>query len=373
MVDCTRRFLNYLRRKLLTQSNGEDTLDIIDLKLPDDFYEKLNKNILFTGAGFSKGFGGLLASELEQYIFNNVKSNDDIKSIIAKGSGNYEDNFSLLRENKKIYTEVLESVFKLIDENIRKNNNVYNLKKFLELFYKNDSYNFIFTANQDLLLERYAMFTTDNDFIDENNNHIANEPKLYFPYQDYNLTPIVRNTINRCIQNRGKDYKFEDMTKTVKFESSKFPSNNVINYVKLHGSWNWHHTEGYVINITGVNKSSDMDTTKILKTGRNLFNKVVKTKLNIVVVGYSFGDPHINDILLDAIHNQSRIIIISSESYQKMRERGVNFEKHKNDSDSREVFYASIAKYYQFKFEDFIDGSNFYAANEFGNLKEYLK
>src|SRR5262245_56804105 len=93
--------------------------DELDISLPADFEESLNKTILLTGAGFTKNFGGLLASEVWQFIFYDHDTPDTIKSVMREKSGNYEEIFGFLEGNdSEKYIEILQKQFKLMDDNI---------------------------------------------------------------------------------------------------------------------------------------------------------------------------------------------------------------------------------------------------------------
>lgn len=325
-------------------------MEEINIQMPKDLEERINKNILLTGAGFSKDFGGLLADEISTYLFNSDEITPSIKSKIAHSeNSNYEDVYHFLsRTDQYIYEKLLLDIFKNFDKEIIKKTISYNLDKLIALFGKKESYNFIFSLNQDLLVERLFLKQgkkkqgdyNGNEAVKNNLNVIIN---LNFPYTNYSLPNVIKHkeNSNGCIQ--GDDfYNFDDFVQVIKFENNCLPCLGM-NYIKIHGSANWPHSEGNNILVTGKNKTESMEKFNVLKSCFAMFNKILNLKqLKVVVIGYSFSDKHINDLLLNAVKLQAKLIIIDKRKFEDFKNHIIFSE---NIDTSRSEFLDGVEIY----------------------------
>jgi hypothetical protein len=347
--------------------------------LPENLCEKCNRKILVTGAGFSKDFGAPLANELWPYMYNGCDS-DSIKSQMRRDE-NYENVYSKLNDSdKKIFMNKLVELFKLIDRSISTQaDNSGGIEDFIELFIEPEKYNFIFTTNQDLFLERvYIKNCGNRDLKNGESNHgvkqIADDVKLYFPYNDYSLTKIIHDSYNGCVQSQEK-YAFKDLIKTIKYDTNKMPSEEFINYIKLHGSFNWEHSEGYVINLTGDSKEEDIARSNITNSGFEIFKKICKEaqSLKFVIIGYSFRDKHLNEQLLNSIKfNNSFLYIVSPLPWSEFK-KNTSFILNSNTNNAKQEFLEAIHGYYAFKFRDFLHKKSCpLISNQYDDFKKEL-
>ena len=309
-----------------------------EVAFPSDLNEATNKNILFTGAGFSKTYGGFLVNEVWGRIYNHKNASEKIKLELQKDK-NYEKIFGNLSEDgKELLKEILSNIFQDMDEKIK--NKVKGLQYFISpekpnLFFDKNKYNFIFTINQDLLVERYFL-------------HQANKNKnfmpLYYPYIDFDIYSQAVSQIydsDNVLTIQGQDgYSFEKLTKTIKFDKTKEIKKEKVNYIKLHGSFNWHHSEGWNINVTGSRKPEQIDDTNTLLFGMKCLERVSNIEnLRLYVFGYSFSDQHINKFLIDSTKKGAKLVIISVESWAVFKEHF--------DAKTPSCFYSAIDKYCQ--------------------------
>lgn len=73
-------------------------------------------------------------------------------------------------------------------------------------------------------------------------------------------------------------------------------------YFKLHGSSNWIDSNSQELLVLGGNKASIIDRYPILKWNHNQFKEYLSpSNTRLMVIGYSFGDDHINRMICDAI------------------------------------------------------------------------
>lgn len=157
------------------------------------------------------------------------------------------------------------------------------------------------------------------------------------------------------------------------YVTKKHPVKGMMNYVKLHGSFNWSHSEGYIVNITGTNKFKDAEKSKIFKMGFSLIDEIIKFKNIIVLVGYGFNDAHINDRLIESARNQSSLVVISPEKWNDFRERTLPFGLNgENNKQNMAVLLGAIDRYYECNFSELIDTSKKISEYKFENFMAYL-
>lgn len=81
-------------------------------------------------------------------------------------------------------------------------------------------------------------------------------------------------------------------------------------YFKLHGSSNWVQNEASdLMLIIGGNKSAEIQKQPLLKWYHEQFQKMIAGH-QVVIIGYSFNDDHINQYLIKAVSVGTRLFII---------------------------------------------------------------
>jgi hypothetical protein len=81
-------------------------------------------------------------------------------------------------------------------------------------------------------------------------------------------------------------------------------------YYKLHGSANWVDDNGRIL-IMGGNKVTNIDRFPILARYKGEFDRqLLQPETKLMVIGYSFGDKHINDAIEAGINSGLKIFII---------------------------------------------------------------
>jgi len=239
-------------------------------------------------------------------------------------TGNWSDKIMLLEQEFKkeeqkyegdLYTSIERKIItKCYDEWLNcatgANNVSYldNLKKFV----KNN------LSNSDLKLD---IFTLNNDLIME--KAFKEENTLY--------TGFVSN-------------------KWVGFEKSDIDDNTFsasrINYYKLHGSLDWIRlTDGTVRKKTQESENLEIDIEPFLIFGHGtkiytvdpffslleLFKAKLKEKKYYLVIGYSFFDPHINNLIFNELMNNEEkvLLIINPKINDKIQEKDFDMDKLK--------------------------------------------
>lgn len=318
----------------------------------DDLIKILKDCLFFTGAGFSKPAGCLLSSEmlkdLEQRSNdesqNNIFSKSERKaikfilscldyqarfrSLESNGkyiyypnieefaqllrrlknrenllpypvTGNWSDKILIIEQEydyennnnpaEDIYTSIEKKIKESCYTEWLKYNDLQYLKQLENLLqYNNDFKIDIFTLNNDIILENY--------FSDENSVY----------------TGFVRNKwVGFDVSNIDNDT----------FNASR------INYYKLHGSIDWvRMSDGTIKKLKNSEDLSDeIDIKPLLIFGHGTkiytidpffslleqFKRALNEKNFFIVIGYSFFDPHINNLIFNELSiNQEKIMII---------------------------------------------------------------
>lgn len=280
--------------------------------------------ILLTGAGFTKNFGGFLGDEMWAQIFNDaeIQSDDDLRSLLQEDY-DFESVYSAVVSSKMadvkkdIMKRVIERAYKNLDDATKNwvfNEdspypvNWYGLNDLITLF--NGSGNekgFFFTLNQDLFMERRSGY------------HSPGSPR--FSQDFYNLHgKELRSNEFVMLQGTGVEEKAE-----------KDINNHAgLVYIKLHGSYGWKSSDGSNQLVIGKNKTELIDKEPLLKWYFDLFQKVIaEGDKKLLIIGYGFGDQHINKILVDGVEKYGlKIYIISTRPPVELKthfERGGHY------------------------------------------------
>ncbi|MCB4791947.1 MAG: SIR2 family protein [Elusimicrobia bacterium] len=292
----------------------------------------INKHVLLTGAGFTSNIGTPLASEMWSYIFND-KSASKHKEIVEAlfyaqlckphGDGtfvyskeyDYEAAYQRILSGKydagkytpyegNIRTamkDVIRSAYNWIDEIVKGyplyqkiNNTIYTpghtkWNRLINNFINKETENYIFTLNQDLFMERHikAGFYIPG-FPEEvkATNICGIEPKEPLSEKYYYAVPVNEDMVVK-IENRPN------------IDSKLF-------YIKLHGSCNWYNKDKESAMIIGYNKKEQSKSEPLLNYYHEVFeNILMKGDVDLLVIGYSFRDDNINDIILRAIKEKN--------------------------------------------------------------------
>lgn len=278
---------------------------------------EINEQILLTGAGFTYDFGGFLAKDMWGMIFNDphisgfsrlkelMRDDFDYESIYYKVTSGNE----YTPKEKEVIRIAAEKAYKKLDDSIcgyryrpnRKANST-EIFKFIGGFKGASNYKkgFYFTLNQDLFVERYAG---------------ANRPvTLGVPMpnigQDKELTTAELVTLPD--ENKVKTETFQNSLNAIPFV-----------YLKLHGSWNWLSSDGKKRLVIGRDKMQQISDEPLLEYYFELFEKaLLRENVKLFVIGYGFGDAHINKTILKAIKSYGlKLYILDPSGPESFKER----------------------------------------------------
>lgn len=310
---------------------------------------ELKKQVLLTGAGFTCNFGGFLAKQMWALIFNckEVQANGVLKNIL-KDDFNYESVFQkvLCRE----YTSELKEAMKAsvnnayghLDEVIRGYRglptssypiHIHGVSKLLNRFAGEGSERgYFFTLNQDLFIERWC---------------IGDEPLQ---------VPGFRSHLPGLSSNRSRPLTQEDIVSVptadtlsgfITKDAASVSSSGRFHYVKLHGSMNWRTSDGSNAMVIGGDKLEQISKEPILKWYFETFERVLSRRdRRLLIIGYGFRDPHVNEIISRAIENNGlRWYVISPMDPELFKEELYNQPNGKK-------LWGGLAGYFPYMLKD---------------------
>ena len=237
-------------------------------------------HILLLGAGFSRNWGAPLASEVTGSLLGEL--HDDAEMARRLRSGPFEDAFAGFQRARADDADAMRlrrlqgsvtALFSRMNTALATttfefdNDLDYSIKKFLERF------DAIFTLNQDLLLETHYL------------------PNLVSTRWSGVVVPGMRS---------GSTGPAEPINQVWQPTGDTKVQGNMQPYFKLHGSSNWHDRQGEPVLIMGSAKSGAIERFPVLKAYRETFRRMLsQTGAKLMVIGYSFQDDHINEVISD--------------------------------------------------------------------------
>lgn len=314
------------------------------------------KKILFTGAGFTADFGGFLATEMWSKIFSNKKL-EGYKNIREALREDVDFEFvywlvmadaSYSADERNVLKEVIAEAYGGMDTNIIPNLNKANLGKLLTAFAGDSStVSAHFTLNQDLFMERRARKQPLGIAV----------PK----YKEY-LEEIQQQRIDTSHRIQLPDDEF-----IRDFERNHMDSAGSSYYIKLHGSYGWLSADGSNAMVIGYGKQKHIAREPLLKWYFELFSRAINSgNAKILIIGYGFGDTHINIELAKAVKNSGlKIHLLSPEHPKVIKEKISDFyvvdpaDKTEIATDCSVIWHA-IEEYHPYKVMDVFpkDGSS---------------
>ena len=280
-----------------------------------------SEHILLTGAGFTKNMGAPLASEMWALIFNHkrIQAHPKIKELMTDDF-DYESIYNSIMEDsdiedekedeKEAINDAVKFAYENIDAILREYASrtshppeIFNILKFIWQFAKKSGISFIFTLNQDLFFER--VYYGDKPFIPgiENNSEW--------------FTSTFRNSLSLS------DYCQLPNEEELNLIKTDILSDRNFFLIKLHGSYNWKSFDGTQKMVIGSDKTDQIQKEPLLEYYFEIFkNALSQHQRRLLIIGYGFGDDHINRIISDAVSDRElKIYIISPVSPEDFKNK----------------------------------------------------
>jgi len=290
------------------------------------------KRALLTGAGFSRNWDGLLASEFFGRLIGHpaISSNKNVRDLLLKKT-NFEKVLHSAKtrgfspEDVRLLENAILDVFIEHDQAISRTGyfsnediNIVGVEKFLTRFYgKNSGY--LFTLNQDLLLERkFSNYDT----------YPPHPPRPSLP--GIKPHPQWFTSIFGDLDPNGLP---TDYIRNI--DSSLFTPISLekqFNYIKLHGSFDWREESGTELLVIGGGKADAIDKSPILKWYSEVFRSVCMAgDVRLFISGYGFADEHINEILALGIKKAGLKIFIHNTMGPDLMQNHLNEKPYGKD------------------------------------------
>lgn len=253
------------------------------------------ETILLLGAGFSRNWGGWLASEALEYLLGCPQVDDSLRSLLLqhKNKG-FEAALEVLQAAPSPelrlanLEQALQAMFEAMNRAFQATTFESHDKLHFTVRYFLRRFDMIFTLNQDCLLEIHYF------------SH-----RLFLEARDRWAGYVIPG-----IESFGEPNWANPAF--VKWRPSGQPPALTPNhqpYIKLHGSSEWVSSTNNL--IMGGNKGVAIQRHPILAWGMKTFEEtLMRPDIRLMVIGYSFRDDHINSIIEASVKRAGTTLFI---------------------------------------------------------------
>jgi hypothetical protein len=276
---------------VIQEDGSRDFSDVRDVQVVDGSF---SKRALLIGAGFSRNWGGLTATELSGRLMSHaaVRARPRLGELLLH-EPSFED--ALEKAHTGLYeaadAEALEvaikAAFDSMDEGYKNPASSVlsaTINDFVNRFCPRAvgvGTGYVFSLNQDLLLER--IYGT-----------IPNKQQLVIPGITWNERP----------------HPFPAGAWPIPLASPVNPVTHEpqllrnFNHIKLHGSINWRATDGSSAMVMGRRKPLTIARSPLIGWYHRVFESVISSgEVRLMVIGYGWADEHVNDPIANAVIN----------------------------------------------------------------------
>jgi hypothetical protein len=297
--------------------------------------KQISNTILMTGAGYTRNFGGFLAEDMWEKIFNHKEIQDKpaLKELLLDNDNfDYESVYHKVcngdyspKEKEAIYTAILKAyeTLDVIAQNYipvrddSKLNILNGARRIIDCLARDMSQiNFFFTLNQDIFVERLISDTKKSIMWPGIGKRffIPNSLESQLPLENNNFINIP-------------DGDKLDTTK----RAVELP-NNECHYIKLHGSFGWKSSDPNRQDklVIGRNKKKQIADELLLTWYFNLFKQVLlEGVIKLLIIGYGFRDNHINKVIAKAIGGKYglKLYIMSTAKPKEFKKELIEADK----------------------------------------------
>lgn len=327
--------------------------------------ENISRHVLLTGAGFTHNFGVPLSKDIWAKIFNNekVQCEKRIRELLLYNF-DFEDVYNLVFSNgyndneKDAIKEAVLFAYENIDETIRAYRfsgngtfavNLHRVQNLIHRFAGKDQKGFFFTLNQDLFIERQYY-----------NGMKPTMPGIRLKGDYFSANFKQKISPSYFIQLPDED--------EVKEKSPSYFQNDAFFYIKLHGSYNWISSDGTQKLVIGRNKQSQIISEPLLAFFFKVFKHVLSQgNIKLLVIGYSFSDDHINDIIVDAIKQFNlKLFVLTPQPVSEFKASLLN--KNKKNGD---ILWTGLKGYFPNKLVELFPGNQQNQTHEANAIYSY--
>jgi hypothetical protein len=237
---------------------------------------------LLIGAGFSRNWGGPLSEEITGSLLGELHDDGEIANALRRAP--FEEVFGGFQPSPGVgpldakltrFQNAVSDLFSRLNKSFCTKNFeftnelTFSVKEFVTKF------DAIFSLNQDLLLEIHYM---------QNFGVHAKWGSVVLP----GMTPILS----------ASHALFDPIACTRTATANTGVGSGAQPLYKLHGSSNWYSESGQPLLIMGNEKTGAIARFPVLRSYHNEFaSRLSESKAKLMVIGYSFQDEHINDVI----------------------------------------------------------------------------
>jgi hypothetical protein len=270
---------------------------------------KFSKRVLLTGAGWSRNWGGKLASEVWSDLIGHklIRGNASVRDLVLEETA-FEA--ALGRAGAAPFTaadrELLEQAvldcFLAIDREMARPDhdpwiNIYKVQELLFRFWgmrgEGNTAGYLFTLNQDLFFERNLF-----------NSHFAGAPGGALP-------GLAARAGQKWFSSLVGPYAPDFIMQPIAKPATQGHLHNQMNVIKLHGSFNWRSEDGQNLLVVGNHKTTKIAAMPLLAWYADIFRQVLSAgDVRLMIAGYGFSDEHINAVIADAVETHGLGIFI---------------------------------------------------------------
>lgn len=256
--------------------------------------------LLLLGAGFSRNWGGWLASEVFEWLLGHpaIRKSRELRELLWKtqiSGGGFEAALSEVQHahaaDPQKHQATLDDIQQAVSDMFDSMNKAMHVRQFefsqsrqwqVSTFL--GKFDAIFTLNQDTLLEHF--YTSDNVQL--------NDPQRW----DGIVFPGL-------VQRAVIDTAFSDSWAYSEWSPGPSGSTEIPGryqpIFKLHGSSNWTSASGSPLLIVGGAKSKAIADTPVLQAYMSEFQRLLTLdNARLMTIGYGYRDDHINEVIVDA-------------------------------------------------------------------------
>ena len=285
------------------------------------------RHFLLLGAGFSRNWGGWLASEVFEYLLGcpEILSNAHLRRALWKSQseGGFEQALSVVQADNSLGQMERDQAIQAFEIALIRMYGDMNaaLLKVQDLEFPTAQpntvrgllarFDAIFTLNQDLLLEhRYMVHGLAGSRSHGRWNGVQMPGLKEMPRTD-------GQTADSWVKGIWTDSGQTSVDKDLQ------------PIYKLHGSTNWRTTVGDNILVLGAAKTQAIQSSRLLRSYADNFDQsLCLPRARLMVIGYGFGDTHINGSLMRGAETGMQMFVIDplgsdlARSLNRTRARG---------------------------------------------------
>lgn len=295
------------------------------------------RHVLLTGAGFSANWGGKVAGELWDDIYSDeaVLSHNDLRNRL-RNTASFEDALADVYNRDQSDAERRAVEIAIQNSFVRMDSDFFNIglrgdntphggqfcRDFLSRMCRDSNkkgrQTFLFTLNQDLLLERMWIDHISPTHHPPVHPGVPHMRMTHFSGHSRNIGYFTPNIPPYTEQWDETPLPFLS-TISDDFERKIHP----VNYVKLHGSFNWRRESGNHEMVIGTEKTRQINASPLLDWYSEIFRAVLNAdvQVRLLIIGYSFWDAHINEAIAKSVRDKGTLLYVIDTGFESLRQR----------------------------------------------------